>query len=242
MSLTLPGRVLRPERMDTEVVGDADMARCLRDLSRVNRASLGYRPTLDWLDRIARGRRHLSILDVGAGHGDTLRRIARWAARRRIEVDLVGIDINPAATRIATAATDPALGIRYETCDLFAWPSARRVDVVISALFAHHLTDADLLRFVRWMENRARLGWYVNDLHRHPVSRHGLATIFRLLPVHRFVRHDGPVSVSRAFVRSDLTALCAAAGLVGLEAPTIDWWFPFRWGVGRIRPDAILHD
>jgi hypothetical protein len=43
--------------------------------------------------------------------------------------------------------------------------------VIVSSHFAHHLSDADLVRFLRWMEGAARLGWFVNDLHRHWLPR-----------------------------------------------------------------------
>ncbi|SLN60952.1 methyltransferase domain-containing protein [Roseisalinus antarcticus] len=234
-TLSLPGRIQADELMDIEEVTDADLARCLRDLERVNRASLGYRPTLRWLDRAARGRTHLTILDVGFGGGDMLRQVARWARRRRKTVTLIGLDINPAAARVAAAATDTGLGIAFETADLFDWPADRPVDIILNALFAHHLADADLPRFLHWMEERARVGWFVNDLHRHWIPEWGLRILFAILPVHRFVRHDGPVSVRRAFSAADLRAVVAAAGLEP-GAVTLRWWFPFRWGLGRLKP------
>ena len=49
------------------------------------------------------------LLDVGFGHGDMLRAIARWARRRGIAVDLVGVDLNPkseAAARAVDAGVD----------------------------------------------------------------------------------------------------------------------------------------
>jgi hypothetical protein len=61
----------------------------------------------------------------------------------------------------------PTCSITYETGDVFALDPARRFDVVVSALFTHHLDDAQLVRFLRWMQATARLGWFVNDLHRH---------------------------------------------------------------------------
>lgn len=223
--------------MDVEPVADADFARCLRDLERVNRWSLGYRPTLRWLDVATAGRQRLSLLDVGCGHGDMLRQIYRWGRRRGVALDLWGLDVAPAATRAARAATPADMPIRFETGELFAWSPPRHFDVVASALFAHHLADADLVRFIRWMEAHTELGWFLNDLHRHGVAYHGLKLGFALLPVHRFVRHDGPVSVRRAFVRSDFRRLGAAAGL-DAQALEVAWWWPFRWGVGRLKEPA----
>jgi SAM-dependent methyltransferase len=222
--------------MDTEAVAEADFARCLRDLERVNRASLGHRPTLDFVARATAGRRRISILDVGCGGGDMLRRLHAFCALRGIEADLTGVDLNPAAIATARAATPPDLPIRYVVGDALS-PEHGAFDLVVSALFAHHLDDPSLLRFVRWMEANARRGWFINDLHRHPAPRWGLHGVFWALPVHRFVRNDGPVSVRRAFVRRDLIALFTAAGLAPGDVE-LRWWFPFRWGLGRLKPEA----
>lgn len=232
-TFSLPGRRLVPELMDTEVVSYQHFRACLVDLERVNRASLGYRPTLRWLDRIAEGRNSLRILDVGSGHGDMLRQIWRWSQRRGIEVELTGVDLNPWCARAAAEATPPEMSIRYETGNLFDIGPDRQFDVIVSALFAHHLDDEELLRFVSWMDRTASLGWFVNDLHRHPIPEWGLRAIFAALPVHRFVRHDGPVSVRRAFDRHDLEALTRAAGLDPVRT-AVRWQFPFRWGYGTV--------
>jgi hypothetical protein len=238
-TFSLPGRSREAELMDADTTDFATFAACLRDLERVNRASLGYRPTLRWLDAVTRKHRAdgtpLTILDVGSGHGDMLRCIWRWATAARIPVTLTGIDLNPWSTRAAEAATPAGMPIRFETGDLFAIAPERRFDIILSALFAHHLSDEGLLRFVRWMEASARIGWFINDLHRHPVAEHGLRAIFAVLPVHHFVRHDGPVSVRRAFTRGELTSLLDAAAIPPGRA-TIRWHMPFRWGVGTVKP------
>ena len=82
----LASRTREEEWMDGAGVTQAEMAACLRDLARVNTATLGRRPTLRWLDRITRGwrgRQSFTLIDVGAGEGDMLRAIAAWAERGR---------------------------------------------------------------------------------------------------------------------------------------------------------------
>ena len=100
-----------PELMDGPCSFETLRA-CLQDLARVNRLTLSYRPTLNFLARAtqARGRRPhpLHILDVGSGYGDTLRTISCWTGRRRIPVTLTGIDLNRNATRAAREATAAA--------------------------------------------------------------------------------------------------------------------------------------
>lgn len=234
MSLSLPGRILADELMDTEKVSEEDFARCLQDLELINIASMGYRPTLNWMERAIGRRKRLTIVDVGSGRGDMLRKIRWWADKRGLEVELFGIDLNPLSNIAALAATPDDHEITYITGDAFSWRENKHVDLVISSLFAHHLSDEELVRFFAWMEGRAALGWFINDLHRHWLPYHGLKTAFNLLPVHRFVRHDGPVSVRRAFVASDFRAIAGAAG-IDQESLEIKWCFPFRWGVGRVK-------
>ncbi|WP_170979380.1 methyltransferase domain-containing protein [Roseomonas sp. HF4] len=224
----LSARSTEPEWMDDAAQGDAAFRSALRDLEFLNRISLGYRPTLAWLDGLVarRGATTLSVLDVGAGGGDMLRRIARWGVARGVTLELTGLDRSPAA---AAAARDAGTPGSWITADLFDLPRDARFDVVISALFTHHLPDAELARFLLWMEAHARLGWMINDIHRHAVPWYGLWAGTRLLRLDPMVVHDSTVSVARAFTRADWTRLTAEAGLDA----RVTWRFPFRWSVSR---------
>jgi SAM-dependent methyltransferase len=188
---------------------------CLRDLARVNRWFLGYRPVLDWLETV-RGKTRgapLRILDVGCGYGDSLRRIENWARERGVEVELTGIDVNPDAIAIASQASPPDSAIRWAAADVFEYRTASQVDVVVSSLFTHHLRDEELLRFIAWMEERAELGWFINDLSRAKIPYYLFRWFARAARLHPFVQHDGPVSFLRAFVEEDWLRLCETAGL-----------------------------
>ena len=222
------------ELMDTETVSFAEFDACLRHIAAINRVSLAYRPTLRWLDTLVADRPEgasLTILDVGSGQGDMLRRVADWAARRGVGVRLLGVDLNPWSERAARAVTPPDLPIRFETCDVFAWEPGERVDAVISSLFTHHLGDDDLIAFLRWMTGVASEGWFINDLHRHALPYHTVRLAARMLPVNRMVKHDAPLSVARAFTRADWLRTISRAGL-DADAISVTWWFPFRFGVG----------
>ena len=73
-----------PEQMDEPCSRD-ELRACLRDMARVNRLLLGYRPTFHWLASLHLERlgRPVRILDVGCGNGDLLRRIERLGERAR---------------------------------------------------------------------------------------------------------------------------------------------------------------
>ena len=220
------------EVMDQPGLDPAEYRRCLRQLETINRLSLGYRPTLRWLGRMTRGRGALSVLDLGCGHGDTLRAIHRWGTARGLRLALTGLDLAPMATEAARAATPPAMGISWETGDAFTWEPAERPDVIVSALFMHHLEPPQVVALLRRMDAMARLGWFMNDLHRHWLPWAFLGAAFALPGVSPIVRHDGPLSVRRAYTGAEWRLMCAQAGV----AAHVRWQLPFRWGVGTDAP------
>ena len=223
------------EWMDTEEVGPERFAAVLADLAVVNTVTRARPPTIAFLRRVARraptGTR-LRVLDVGFGEGDMLRRLHRWGARAGVPLDLAGIDLNPWSARAARAATPPGMAIDYRTGDLFDEPAGGQ-DVVISSLFTHHLTDAQVVEFLQWMERTAARGWFINDLHRHALAWEGFRVLSAVAGWDPMVRHDGAISVTRSFRRRDWQALLGAAGLAGVA--TIRWHMPFRLCVSRIR-------
>ncbi len=225
-----------PEWMDEPCSSD-DLRACLHDLGQVNKLTLGYRPTLLFLDRLLSQRqpqaplRSLCILDVGFGGGDALRRIAQWATAKGVAVELTGIDLNPFAATIAKERS-PNASIEWLTGDAFAYGG--EVDVVISSLLTHHLPTGDVVAFLRWMEAKASMGWFINDLERSPQSARLFTMLARVMRWHRFVQHDGPVSFARSFVAADWQRMLAESG-VPAAAAEITPGFPSRLCVSRFK-------
>ncbi len=227
-------RATTPELMDDPAVDYDTFRACLVDLAKVNRLTLAYRPTLAFLDRLYEGGlwpqdRPAVILDVGSGYGDMLRLIGQWADAKNLDVRLLGLDRNPWAAR-AAERVQGSEDIRWLSEDLFDHHGG--ADIILSSLFTHHLDDVSLVRFLEWQEVNARIGWFVNDLLRHPFSYYGFSLLSQVMLWHRFVRHDGPVSISRAFQPGDWTVYLAQAGVRDAK---IEPWFPFRLCVSKVR-------
>jgi SAM-dependent methyltransferase len=188
---------------------------CLRDIARTNRWTMAYRPLIDWLNALLPLLRltvePIRILDVGFGYGDTLRRIEGWAKRHRIHVELTGIDRNPEATLIASEASLASSTIHWVSADVFSFKLERPVHLVISSLFAHHLVEDDVVRFLMWMEQHTETGWFITDLQRTPTSYRFFRRFSKLTGLHPFVQHDGPVSIARSFLHEDWRRMCEAA-------------------------------
>ena len=219
------------ELMDDPALDAGDYAAVLDDLAQVNRMTLAYRPTLAFLKRAVGERKRFSLLDVGFGDGDMLRVIARWARRRGIEARLEGIDINPNSAAAARRATPDSLPISYRTGD-YAALAGNGYDCIVSSLVAHHMTHTELVAFLRFMESEARLGWFVNDLHRHTLSWLGFPVLAAAMRWHDIVRHDGRVSIARAYRPAEWPPLLAKAGVQDARVLRA---FPFRLCVERFR-------
>ncbi len=227
----LEQRSLEDELMDDPSLSPAIYTRVLHDLARVNAITMAGRPTLAFLQRAVGKRKRFRLLDVGFGDGDMLRRIARWAARRGIEAELVGVDLNPKSVAAAFEATPPDMPISYLAGD-FADRRGEGWDCIISSLVAHHMTREQLIAFLRFMEREAAAGWLVNDLHRHGFAYFGWPLLAGLMGWHPIVRHDGHLSIARSYRPSEWAPLLADAEVGHAR---VFRTFPFRLCVESIR-------
>jgi 2-polyprenyl-3-methyl-5-hydroxy-6-metoxy-1,4-benzoquinol methylase len=228
---SLEARSEMPEQMDDAALDLATYAAVLRDLSLVNRLTLAARPTLSFLEKATRSRSHFRLLDVGFGSGDMLRAVCKWARRRGIDAQLVGVDRDDRSLPVAIAATPVSMGIKLVTGDYEDVPGP--FDFVISSLVTHHMTEAEIIRFVRFMEQRARGGWLINDLHRQSLAVMLFGLLASAAGVHPIVRSDGMLSIARSFRQEDWEGLLCRAGLTEGEARILSY-FPFRLCVERL--------
>lgn len=222
----------RDEWMDDPTVSDDTLVETVDAVERVGRLTGGRRASLDGLDElVSPDADTLSILDVGTGNGGIARSFVDWGRRRGIAVEVVGIDLLPAAIRRARQCCGNLNGVHFAHTDLFDIDASRHFDVVHASLVLHHFPGHRALEALDKMGELARLGVVVNDLHRHPLHWMGSKIVIPILTGNRLAIHDGPVSVLRSFQRRELVELAAQSRLT---SATVEWRFPFRWlFVGR---------
>jgi hypothetical protein len=101
---------------------------------------------------------------------------------------------------------------------------------VFSSLFCHHFDDAGVSEVFRWSAENSRLGFFMNDLHRHPLAYHAIALLTKAFSRSYLVKNDAPLSVARGFSRAELAEyLRAADGPVDSMHTEIEWAWAFRW-------------
>jgi ubiquinone/menaquinone biosynthesis C-methylase UbiE len=188
----------------------ADREAALRDIDRLNAWFGGYWLTRRAIERLTGGARSITIIDVGGGRGDFARRLARSARRRGRHVRVVVVDRDAAVTGqdpdvVAVRADATALPFREDAAD-----------VATASLLLHHLDPDDAVRGLSEMRAAARRGVVVNDLLRTRVTVALVWLVTRLFTRHRFARHDGPLSVRRAYAPAELRTLAEKAGIARL--------------------------
>lgn len=188
----------------------ADREAALRDIDRLNAWFGGHRLTRRAVERLATGAPSVTVIDVGGGRGDFARRLARVARRRGRRVRVVVVD------RDATVGGQD-LDVVAVRADAAALPFREgAADVVTASLLLHHLDPDAAVRSLAEMRAAARRGVVVNDLLRTRLTVALVWLATRLFARHRFARHDGPLSVRRAYAPDELRALAEKAGITRL--------------------------
>jgi 2-polyprenyl-3-methyl-5-hydroxy-6-metoxy-1,4-benzoquinol methylase len=235
----LTRRVVAAELMDTEPQSVESLEAALRFLAFTNRRFGGYALLLRRFDSWSRHwnpRQPVEILDVGTGGADVPLALVRWAKRRGVRVRVTAVDIVPGIADIARARTADVPEIVLVTNDVLAlFPKVDangqtsqaapvvRFDYVIACLFLHHVDPADTVAVVRQLARLAIRGLIISDLRRTWPGYLAVAAASRLLG-NAVVRHDGPLSVRRAFTVSELRDLARQAGVSWLGARKERWF------------------
>ena len=221
-------RSKRLERIDTGDYTAEEYDRFLEDIRKVNRYTGDNRAlrrsllqNLETADL-----REFSVLDVGAGSGELLRTIARFARKRGIDAELAGLELN---SRSAASILEESYGFPEITSvrgNALALPFAdASFDYVISSLFAHHLTDGQIIEALAEMSRVAKRNVFVIDLHRHRLAYAAYKCFCVAFGISRLVREDGSLSILRAFRPYELAAYADSAGFSEISVRRS---FPFR--------------
>jgi hypothetical protein len=81
----------------------------------------------------------------------------------------------------------------------------------------HHLPEDGVGCLLRLMAGIGRLGFVVSDLRRSRPAYAAAWLLTRAISKNRLTRHDGPLSVRRAYTRTELARLSARAGLAAVR-------------------------
>jgi ubiquinone/menaquinone biosynthesis C-methylase UbiE len=202
-----------PELLDEAVHDMAELAQSLDQVAEVNRLLGGRRAV--WRAVRPLLRPGSTVLDIGTGSADIPLDIANRSAAAGIELRITASDVHPQMREIARARTSGIATVDIAAADALALPyHDDAFDIVLLSLTLHHFENAQQVRALREAARVARRAVVVNELERCRANYLGA----RLLAAtrwrgNRLTRHDGPLSVLRAFTRGELETLARDAGL-----------------------------
>jgi len=211
----LPRRTHAAEYLDEPGHDPRELEESLGHVAAVNHWLGGTRAVLRHVLPLLSPGRTTQILDVGTGAADIPRAIVRAARRRSLAVRVVAADLHPQILAIARRETAAYPEITVERANALALPYPDDAfDLALLSLTLHHFEEEDQVRALRELARVSRGAVVVNELLRSRANYLGArllaATLWRR---NRLTRHDGPLSVLRAFTAPELLSLARRAGL-----------------------------
>ena len=222
-------RSYKKELLDRDDIPFDHIRRNMQELDFINRHLGGHDITLDGIVALIKDKaifnQQLAVMEIGCGGGDNLRAIKEWAAYIKLPVQLTGIDINEECIAFARQQ-EKNKGIDFIRSDYKLISPDPKPDIIFSSLFCHHFTDEELLCQLQWMKAHSRLGFFINDLHRHPLAYYSIKILTKLFSRSYLVKNDAPLSVQRGFKRTDWQTIFKKAGIENYHC---QWRWAFRW-------------
>ena len=207
-------RVDEIEWLDQGRGSSADVAANLDEMWRLNR----------WLGGLSALTRHLyprlaaaapcTLLDLGTGSAQVPLAIARWARAQQTSVSVIGLDWAARNLAVARRRSRGCGQVSLLLADSQHAPLPdRAVDFVISSLFLHHFAPEAVVNLLRAAYGLARRALIMTDLVRGVLPGLAFRLVQPTLAPHPLTRHDGLLSIRRAYTPAELRSLAAAAGL-----------------------------
>lgn len=216
------------EIMDDFSISGKILRSTLDTLAHINKWLGGNKVTLNGLKKVIKNHpknEPITIIDLGCGGGDILRKVSKYGKKEGYTFKLVGVDANKDAVDYARELSKDYPEISFVACDIFSDAfESLQYDVVLTTLFLHHFKEDQIISMLSSLINKAKSGIVVNDLHRHPMAYY----LFKLVCItikNKMIIEDGLTSILRGFKRDELENFSKKLQVT----PQIKWKWAFRY-------------
>ncbi len=215
---------------DAELSGDS-LATLLNDLKKVNTLLGGFSITLDGVETLVLNSpktTSLTLLDLGCGDGESLRKCAQFMRKQQRTMKFIGVDMNEHILEIAKEKSNDYPEISYLKLNILEKnQQLPNFDIATCNLFLHHFPEHQIIELLNKLIKQGKRGVVINDLRRSKLAFQ-LFKIFGLLFMKsKIAKHDGLVSIARAFKRKELKKM--AEKLNGEHIIKGRWAFRYQW-------------
>lgn len=221
--------------LDRDDIPFEDIKQNMRELDFINTWLGGHQITIAGIKKLLQlpvdhplgvtHRQKLHICEIGCGGGDNLRVIKRWCEKKHIKAKFIGIDMNPHCITYSHSRQEND-GIEFICSDYSSVQFETKPSIIFSSLFCHHFTDEQLQQQLQWMQEHATVGFFINDLQRHPLAYYAISILTKLFSKSYLVKNDAPLSVQRGFTKHELQKIISQSSLPSYQ---LNWKWAFRW-------------
>jgi|SRR6185312_2745041 len=219
-------RSLQKEFLDQNDIPFRDIFLNMKELELINSHLGGHEITIKGFKKLLDKRKTISVCEIGCGGGDNLNALNRFCKRNRIISSFTGIDINKDCIAYAKENSQMEninfIVSDYRNADF----KNEKPDIIFSSLFCHHFTDNELIEIIMWMKKNSTIGFFINDLHRHPIAYHSIKIVTKIFSRSYLVKNDAPLSVLRGFKKSEWEKILKESGI---DHVSIEWKWAFRF-------------
>ncbi len=213
------------EQLDNFELSGSKLHHTLEELGLINRLFGNVRIVKQaiWREMEKLKLEKAKIVDLGCGGGDLLAAIAQSGKKKGYELELIGIDGNPASLSFAKQRFDQLGNLHFQRADIgqadFMVPSC---DFLISSHFLYHFSDTELPAFLQKQLKGVRRAAIFSELDRHFLALQLFKFVSLLLGFSTMTRQDGQTAVRRAFRRKELQQIL-------LQTSFAEYQLAYKW-------------
>jgi hypothetical protein len=200
-------RRVEPELLDSLPADDPRAARSRNDLRRINRIMGTCGLIARALDPLVRASDSPRIVELGAGDGSLMLRIAKLRARRWPKLQVGLLDMQPVVrTETLTGYHEAGWDARILRADVFDWLARNDAGdgaIVVANLFVHHFDDERLRALFSGVALRASA--FVCCEPRRNRFAYGSSAMMWAIGCNGVTVHDGMLSVRAGFNNDELS-------------------------------------
>ncbi|MDB5231397.1 MAG: 3-demethylubiquinone-9 3-O-methyltransferase [Chitinophagaceae bacterium] len=221
--MNLSVRSYQPELLDNDQIPFDDIKQNMHELNIINTQMGGHSISITGLKAFIDSS-NISVCEIGCGGGDNLMVLKHWCDKKKVHLTSTGIDIKKECINVAESRK--IKNANWIVSDNRNVQFEKKTEVIFSSLFCHHFTDDELVLQLKWMKDNSIKGFFINDLHRHPLAYFLIKIITSLFSSSYLVKNDAPLSVARGFKKKEWVHLLDKAGIRNY---TIQWKWAFRY-------------
>lgn len=216
--------------MDNVNFQGEEMRNLLTDLKFVNQYLGGHTISLNGILKLLRSKaktQTITLLDIGCGDGEFLRKCVKFAEQNNFGLQCIGVDFNKNILEYAENQSEDFPNIKFQKVDVFLEPELLpNCDIAVCTLFMHHFKNEEIESLLKTLLKKTKRGVIVNDLQRSHIAFQLFKIVSFLFLRTKTAKFDGLVSIARGFKKCELKAIAAR---IPNQKSEIRWRWAFRY-------------